>query len=185
MAWLRNGLGQTAIASLESRLPAADLALLRLESALPTAQAEWASAGRDAFPGSIGFLVEYVASRDATPRWPILHSGFIGQPIGNLPRRALNLTLPPGQRGGVMINSQGELVGLAVPKTGGSDELVLVSLIKHALGRAIGTPRSSSSIPSSTPNAASAAPAAPPAHVPVDATYEHALRTSVQLIVKP
>lgn len=175
--WLRNGLGQLTKAQVDKRLPAVGLALLRLQTALPAAEDQWV-APSDAFPGSVGFAVEYVAAPGAAPAWPVLRTGFMGGPIGNSGERQLGIDMPAGPRGGPVFDASGRLIGLALQgKAGTPDLLVPASQLRKELHKARGD-----SV------AAALGPAPPPgtdARASVDRIYEVSLKTSLQLIAVP
>jgi hypothetical protein len=164
--WVRNGLGQLSPAKLHQRLPALGLALLQLQTALPAAPIALAPA--DAFAGSVGFAVEYVAAPDATPAWPLLRTGFMGSVVKQeAEKRLLGIDMPPGPRGGPVFDAAGRLAGLARPgQPGQPDQLVTASQLRKALGDTVAAP-----LP---------AGAAPP--VAMDQIYESSLRTTLQLI---
>lgn len=163
--WVRNGVGELRRARLERRSTPTQLAVLRLDDALPADQ-QLKVASRDPFPGSIGYTVEYVASADAVPRWPILHSGFIGMPTADGAHRELGIDVPAGARGGPVFDAQGNLTGIAVPVQSGTDRVVTVSQLRDLLG----------------PGTAASATLQAGARAPVDQIYESALKTAVQII---
>lgn len=173
--WLRNGLGQLARARIEQRLPALDLALVRLERPLPVADEGLALAASDAFAGSVGFAVEFVSSARAAGAWPVLRSGFLGGLQGTRGERLLGIDMPAGPRGGPVFDAAGQLIGLALPagarQTG--DRLVSVSQLRQALGAVL---------PAARPVAA---PGSPRPHSAADKIYEASLRTTLQVITAP
>ena len=161
--WVRNGLGTLTAAAIERRLPASGLLVLRLQHPLRTGTPV-AIAPAAAFPGSIAHAVEYVTSADATPRWPLLSSGFIGDVDGA--RRALGIDLAAGPRGGPVFDAGGRLVGIAVRESGW-DRLVPPSRLPADIGAMLGA----------TDAAGRAAP------VPLSRIYESALFSTLQVIV--
>ena len=179
--WLRNGLGNLSRGTVQKRLPAASVALVRLANPLPAPENLWI-APADAFPGSVGYVVEYVASHDSTPAWPLLRTGFLGAAIGDGDERLLGIDMPAGPRGGPVFDAAGRLTGLALPgqvnKAGRSptqDRLIPVSALQtqqKLSGRAAaiwGSP----------------APLDLPPRAAVDRIYETSLKASVQLIGIP
>ena len=172
--WVRNGLGQTVPVRLSTRLPQAGVALLQLGAALPVADDVWV-ATNEAFPGSAGFALEYTPAPTAQAAWPVLRSGFVG---GVPPKpasaddRLLGIDMPPGPRGGPVFDAGGRLIGLALAGPQ-APLLVTARVLRRELARV-----------------APAVPAAlgppPPADLqsrkPVDAIYETALKTTLQLI---
>ena len=179
--WLRNGLGNLSRGTVHKRLPAAGVALVRLASPLPAPENLWL-APADAFPGSVGYAVEYVASRDSTPAWPLLRTGFLGAATGDGGERLLGIDMPAGPRGGPVFDAAGRLTGLALPgqvnKAGRSptqDRLIPVSALQTQLklsGKA-------------APVLGSPPPADFPPRAAVDRIYETSLKASVQLIGIP
>ena len=167
--WLRNGLGQLATARVTQRLPALGVARLRLGRALPVAQDLWA-AERDAFPGSVGYLVEFVAAPDAAPAWPVLRTGFLGGVSSDGARRLLGIDVPAGPRGGPVFDSAGRLLGLALKgassKPGAPDHLLTASALPSKLRKALAPP----------------APKDADARSAMDKIYESSLKTTLQLI---
>ena len=179
--WLRNGLGNLSRGTVQKRLRAAGVALVRLETPLPAAESLWL-APVDAFPGSVGYAVEYVASHDSTPAWPLLRTGFLGAAIGDGGERLLGIDMPAGPRGGPVFDAAGRLTGLALPgqadKAGRlptQDRLIPVSALQTQLklsGKA-------------APVLGSPPPADLPPRAAVDRIYEISLKASVQLIGIP
>lgn len=165
--WVRNGLGHLAHATVERRLTTLGVAILRLATELP-GDTDEAFAPNDPFPGSIAFAVEYATSRHATPSWPVLSSGFLGQPAANGARRQLGIDLPAGPRGGPVFDAGGRVVGIAVPVSGNAGQLVPASQLRASVGELLGRP---------SPQPANS-------RVPIDRIYESALRTSLQIIVQ-
>ena len=179
--WLRNGLGNLSRGTVQKHLPSTDVALVRLESPLPAPENLWA-APADAFPGSVGYAVEYVASRDSTPAWPVLRTGFLGAAIGDGSERLLGIDMPAGPRGGPVFDAAGRLTGLALPgrldKSGRSpthDRLVPLSALQTQLRSSV----QATAIWGSPP------PADLPPRAAADRIYETSLKASVQLIGMP
>lgn len=176
--WLRNGLGQLVQARTDQKFSELGVALVRLQSRLPVPD-ESLVAVSDAFPGSPAFAVEYAATPDAAPAWPLLRTGFLGSASGTTGERLLGLALPAGPRGGPVFNAGGQLIGLALPgRTGqGGDRLVPASELRKALGATFSAVPPQAGIP--------AAPASPKPHVSVDKIYEASLKTGLQVIAVP
>lgn len=165
--WLRSGLGAARAASLDAAaskgLSALGLAVLQLESALPFATPP-ALAQRDAFPGSVGYSVEYAAPGPALPAWPLLRGGILGNPDATGARQ-LGIELPPGPRGGAVFDAGGRLVGIALAQRGKPSRMITPSQLRqHAAW--LGFPAAERGAP-----------------VGVDQIYEAALPLSLQLIV--
>ena len=161
--WVRNGLGDLSKASVEKRIRGSQVAVLRLEKALPF-DPDFTVADRDPFPGSVAFTVEYVESSAATPSWPLLTGGFLGSVSPDGAQRGLGIEMAPGARGGPVFDAGGRLVGLAVRTSDGTDRIVIASQLRAGVGERLGS------------SAASAGRAS------VDRIYESALRTAVQVI---
>lgn len=179
--WLRNGLGNLSRGTVQKRLPSIGVALVRLASPLPAPENLWL-APADTFPGSVGYAVEYVASRDSTPAWPLLRTGFLGAAIGDGGERLLGIDMPAGPRGGPVFDAAGRLTGLALPgqadKAGRSptqDRLIPVSALQTQLKRSGQT----------TPILGLPPPADLPLRAAVDRIYETSLKASVQLLGIP
>ncbi len=147
--WVRNGLGALSPARLLRRIDELDLALLELER--PLHGAALALAARDAFPGSPAYALEYPASADASPMWPVLRAGFLG-------RKDLGIALPPGPRGGPVLDGAGRLVGVAL-----AERLLPLSRLKAAFAE----------LPGETPAAS---------RVALEEIYERALPATLQII---
>ena len=176
--WLRNGLGQLVQAWTDQKFSTLGVALVRLQSRLPVPDDSLVAAS-DAFPGSPGFAVEYVASPDAAPAWPLLRTGFLGSASGANGERLLGLALPAGPRGGPVFDAAGQLIGLALPgRSGqGNDRLIPASELKKALG---------ASFTAMPPQAGTpVAPASARPRASVDKIYEASLKTSLQVIAVP
>ena len=163
--WVRNGLGQTSAAVKVRKKSDAPMAVLRLRTPLPLGDA-LTLAPSDAFPGSVAFVVEYVASTHANAQWPILHTGFLGGLVGGSGARHLGIALQPGPRGGPVFDDGGRLVGIAMARKNAADHIVLTSQLHQYLND-----------PSSK-----VATTVQKQKVSVDKVYESALRSTVQII---
>lgn len=137
LLWVRNGLGQLAPAQLEKKLPQLNVATLRLGSTLPM-QAPLPLADKNAFPGSVGFAVEYTASPNAAPQWPLLSTGFLGEPSADGKTRALGIALAAGPRGGPVFDNLGRLVGVALASSSGKNQWVSALQLYAAVGEPMG-----------------------------------------------
>ena len=171
--WLRNGLGQLVTAQVIQRLPEAGVARLRLGRALPVAPDLW-GVQRDAFPGSAGYAVEFVATPAAVPAWPVLRTGFLGGVLtgatGSTTQRLLGIDMPQGPRGGPVFDTAGHLMGMSLQgKPGMPDLLVTASTLPPDLRTAL----------------AGVAPKDAGARASVDKIYEISLKTALQVIALP
>ena len=166
--WLRDGLGRKSAAQVERRVESLGLVLLRLDDPIKGASGA-AVAPRDPFPGSAGFAVDYIATPDAAPAWPLLHSGFIGKPEGSANLSKLGIELPAGAQGGPVFDAGGRFTGIALRGADGQDRLLPVSAIRREFGELLG--------------AVADQPGAPRA--PADAIYETAMPITLQVIASP
>lgn len=157
--WLRDGLGRFSRGTVASR-DGGPLAVVHLSNPIATGLGSTFATG-DPFPGSPAFTVEYVATSDATPRWPLLTAGFIGRATSD-GQRYLGIELPAGQRGGPVFNVAGQLTGIAVSSGDGVDVLLPISGLRDFIGPVITAPVGQ--------------------RMPVDQIYELALRITVQVI---
>ncbi len=163
--WMRNGLGKLRRGRVERRLLSLSVALVRLEGQLPFPD-DMTLAPRDPFPGSIVYAVEFAVARDATPGWPMLHTGFAGRPLEDGQWRALGIALPEGPRGGPVFDAEGRLAGVAVPGRRGQDRLLLPSQLTGPPAGLLPPPK----------------PLADGRRLGIDEIYERSLRVSVQVL---
>jgi hypothetical protein len=166
--WVRNGLGQLVLAHLEKKYPHLNVAAMTLHRVLPV-DAPLTVPAKDAFPGSVAFAVGYSPSPNATPQWPVLSTGILGEPSPDGKGRALGIPLAKGPRGGPVFDNMGRFVGMAVASTAGSDQLVPASQLYSAVGESMGK--------------ISVAPDHD--RMPIDYLYELALQNTVQIIRAP
>ena len=171
--FLRNGLGNTTRATVQSQSQELGLSLLRLDSALP-AQNGLVVPSRDAFPGSIAYAIDYVSSIKSDPAWPLLYQGFLGMPDEATSLRLLGIDIPDGQHGGPVLDGAGRLVGLILPttdkaQTGAKTRFVPISRLRQQFGELFG--------------AISEQPAS--AKIPTDEVYEKSLGQTLQVMTAP
>ena len=172
--WMRNGLGQMSEAKIEKRLPELGMALLGLKKPLPV-PANIEVQNTPAFPGSIGFTVEYAAASHALPAWPILRSGFLGNFSANGTDRKLGIDMPPGARGGPVFDGAGRLAGMAVQgKPGDADLFTSSGQLNQALQKVTAAGGKSGLGP--------IAPAGAAQRASVDVIYENSLKLTLQVI---
>lgn len=159
--WLRNGLGRTQRARVLSRDAQAGTALLQLDAPLD-APAELTRAPREAFPGSPALAVGYRAGAGAQPGWPQVCLGFLGGTPQPGEPRALGFGVDDASIGGPVFDTSGRLVGLVGPAG-------------RASGASLLPAKQLAAFPAADTTAA----------LPIDALYERALRSSLQLIRLP
>lgn len=182
--WLRNGLGQLVRARIDKKFGDPRLALVRLDSPLPSPEDLLVAPG-EAVAGSVGFVAEYVSTPDAAPAWPVLRTGFLGGDKGNPDERLLGIDMPAGPRGGPVFDGHGRFAGLALQgasKTSGGtasadDRLIAVSQLRKALrGTTAGEPLTVQDMPS---------PSGPKPRDLIEKIYESSLKISLQVITAP
>lgn len=164
--WVRNGLGQTSEASVEQRLEAVPLSLLRLAHPL-TPPPSMKIAAREPFGGSPGYTVEYAPGAGDLAAWPLLRQGFFGSVPRDGGLRPLGIDVPPGPRGGPVFDAAGRLAGIAITDSAGRDRIVLVS----QLGARFGESEREVSVSGPSPRP------------PIDEIYERALSATAQVIL--
>ena len=160
--WVRNGLGQTVQAEVETALGTEDLVHLRLLQALAAPTAPLAT--REPFGGSPGYTVEFATGPAALASWPLLRAGFLGRVPRSDPLRPLGIEVPAGPRGGPVFDAAGQLVGMAI-----SDEAsksLLLPAARFAMAAGADGPQES-----------------PSARMQADEIYERSLSSVVQVIV--
>ena len=175
--WVRNGLGQTTRAHLQTQagpLDAPGVAVLRLEAPLDPAPTASELAPREPFAGSPGFAIQYATDASAVPAWPWLSQGFFGaMPAQPDKPRPLGIEVAAGAYGGPVFDSQGRLAGMALPGPQGEDLLLSAARWQSLAGA-----------PPNTPLQDDVA-SRPRGTVATDEIYESALRLALQVIVSP
>jgi hypothetical protein len=166
--WLRDGLGRRSAARVERRVEPVGLVLLRLDHPIKGASGV-ALAPRDPFPGSAGFAVDYTAMPDATPAWPLLHSGFIGKRNDSAGLSRLGIAIPAGAQGGPVFDAGGRFTGIALRGADGQDRLLPVSVLRREFGELLGFGADQSAV----------------RRAPADAIYENAMAVTLQVIADP
>ncbi len=144
------------------------LALLRLEEPIEGASG-FVLTPRDPFTGSPGFAVDYTATPDGGPAWPLLRPGFIGSPDGAAGLVKLEIEPRPGIQGGPVFDAGGRFAGIALRSPDGQDRLLPVSVLRREFRDLLGIPAGQASTP----------------RVPVDSIYEHAMPLTLQVIAEP
>ncbi|MBT9492715.1 MAG: trypsin-like peptidase domain-containing protein [Paucibacter sp.] len=132
--WVRSGLGHTSAARLVQTFDSLGLALLSLDTPLPTAQSTLARAPRDAFAGSPATAFAYLAAPSAQATWPAMHRGFLGRLSAASNQQTLGVELPVAPRGGPVFDQAGRWVGVSVAAQDGEPKLVNLSTLQAALG---------------------------------------------------
>jgi hypothetical protein len=165
MLWVRNGLGVTAVATVERRLPDEDLVVLRLAGVLDALDVPVAE--RDPFAGSPGHVVAYRHGAGADAAWPWLRAGFLGASRrGDAAQRRLGIDLAGLLSGGPVFDAAGRWTGLVAMGDDGEASLLTVARWRGAMA----TP------PSANP------PGPPPAALSSEQIYERALHVALQVI---
>ena len=151
--WVRDALGRVARAELARVREDTGIAELALRDAL--GESALHPAPRDAFPGSVAYALAFPP--DAGAAWPVMRAGFLGK------ARLLGVELPPGARGGPVLDAAGRLVGVSIADADGADRLVPVSLLRPYAGAAAGED----------------------AKLAPDEIYERALQSTLQVLTAP
>jgi hypothetical protein len=164
--WIRNGLGETVEATVERRMDALALTLLRaahpLRSPPPMQRLP-----REPFGGSPGYTFEYTPGPGHLAAWPLTRAGFFGSVPRDDGPRPLGIDVPPGPRGGPVFDAAGRLVGIAVTDSAGDSRIVFASRLGTEAGA----------------DGADAVSSVQSPRMPVDEIYERALTAAVQVIV--
>jgi len=166
--WVRDGLGRRSAASLERQADGLGLALLRLDTPIESTS-RLVLAPRDPFAGSAAFAVQYAASIEAAPSWPLLRPGFFGplhRPDGVA---TLDIPLSAGTPGGPVFDAAGRLAGIALRGPDSLDRLLTASALRREFGKLLGD----------------VSPDAGVGRATVDVIYEAALRSTLQVISTP
>ncbi|OUM04401.1 tetratricopeptide repeat protein [Variovorax sp. JS1663] len=169
--WVRNGLGQTTLASVDAGaqpLEVFGVTVLRLAVPLDPGSAR-GPAPRDPFAGSPGFAVEYAEADNPIPAWPWLTPGFFGAGEGDAGLRRLGIEVAGQRQGGPVLDAGGRLAGIVL-RGPGSDALMLPASRWRQLAGA------------TTADAADASPVARGFGAAADQAYESGLRLALQLI---
>ncbi len=180
--WLRNGLGQTVQARRAGQDESLGLVHLRLAAPLPITPL--ATADREPFAGSPGYMVEYAPASGPAAAWPLLRQGFFARP-GSVPGpRLLGIPAPAGPRGGPVFNAAGHLAGMAVTAADGTDRLLPLALLAERFPALALTPAHPAH-PAHPAGLPASAALAGPQRADADAVYEQALRHALQVLVSP
>jgi hypothetical protein len=129
--WVRTALGDCSKAVVERRGPVNGVAVVRLAEAIKNGPDPLFSI-RAAFPGSIGYVVDFVPSAQGAPAWPLLKSGFLGMSLTGASEttRSINVGPPDGPSGGAVFDKNGVVVGMALP----NHQIILSSELLRILG---------------------------------------------------
>ena len=181
LAWVRNGLGHVSRARLRLQLDGG-LALMQLDRRLGAPDDMVVHTG-NSFPGSVAYAVEYSASADAMPAWPILRTGFIGNVLAEDQQQKLGISMPPGPRGGPVFDALGRLSGIALTGQGPQAANAflplsqVIALLEKTTNPAAMQARKTLTNPAARP--------ASPAKPAIDLIYENSLKSTLQLIGVP
>lgn len=174
--WVRNGIGQSSAAVVDRTFTESGLVLLALERPLP-GSAQLTIAARDPFAGSPGFVVDFAASTDAAPQWPMLHAGFFaagGAGAGAGATRALGIATSAGSAGAAVFDAGGRWVGITLPPAladSSGNRWLPLSQLRAWLGDVLPAPLASDG--------------AAVARIGADEAYERSLAVVLQVLVEP
>jgi len=150
------------------------LVLLALERPL-SGSAQLTIAARDPFAGSPGFVVDFAASTDAAPQWPMLHAGFFAAgSAGAGATRALGIAASAGSAGAAVFDAGGRWVGITLPSAladSSGNRWLPLSQLRAWLGDVLPAPLASDG--------------AAPARIGADEAYERSLAVVLQVLVEP
>ncbi|MCV2370102.1 serine protease [Roseateles oligotrophus] len=166
--WVRSGLGHTSAASVMQRFDSLGLALLSLDTPLPSAQSRLTRAPRDAFAGSPAISIAYLAAPSPQAAWPAMHRGFLGRLSAASHQQGLGLGVPVAPGGGPVFDQAGRWIGITLADPQGEPKLAPLSALQAALGPWF--------------DAVTVQQQGPP--IALDQQYEQALPLAVQLLVE-
>lgn len=163
--WVRNGLGQTRRAVVDTVFRREGLALLTLDSSLAPPDGYGGASGKS-FPGSLAYYAGYAMTGQPGAQWPAMQHGFIGMPVNG--SQAMSLGMDPGKggHGGPVFNAEGALAGIALRAPNGEHVLLPVGQIGQMLGESV--------FPV-------AAPTGGP-RMAIEHVYENAMRVTLQVL---
>lgn len=163
-AWVRDGLGRTTAATLDTgdaALSSHGLARLVLRSRLSVG-ASRVAAGRAPFAGSPGYALQFGAGDG--PAWPALTQGFLGNLVGATDLRRLGFD---ADSGAAVFDARGAVVGIVSTNANGDARWVPLS----AMTPAVEAPTASSPVRTG------------PSLVAPDEIYEAGMRRVLQVLV--
>jgi hypothetical protein len=167
--WVRDGLGRTRSVTVERRMEVAGLALVTFEQPLDGADSR--PARRDPFAGSPGYAVAFATSGDATPAWPWLYPGFVGNTVARLAEPGLlSFDVPASVEGAALFDATGAWSGIVLAQGAGGHAVVTAARLRDELGSAL-------------LDDASATDPAP--RMSADAIDERAMHIALQVIATP
>jgi tetratricopeptide (TPR) repeat protein len=108
--WIRAGLGKISKAEVLSSENY--FSVLQLHQPIEH-RSELTFAAKPPFPGSIAFSVQYRARALKTLAWPVLDSGFVGNPGSVGSSRSLEINHGGNTWGGPVFDQSGRIIGLA------------------------------------------------------------------------
>ena len=178
--WVRDGLGRTREAEVDRSEPApgsVGAVILRLHDGLPIAHGNATEAAAPLFAGTPAYVLEYAEGSPATPAWPRLRLGFVGDASGASGLPALHVDVGTGRYGGLVLDASGTPTGIVLREVGGGPTMLPVSR----------WPSSAPPNPSGTGDGGQPSPpvASSSRPGPTDAIYERALPRALQVIVAP
>lgn len=193
--WVRNGLGQTTEAAVDSTNPAwaaVGLVLLRLALPLPDSDATLSTAPAP-FAGSPGYAVQFADT--AAPAWPWLHQGFLGGAQtdrqggggggGTGELRRLGFDIGNGPSGAPVLDAKGRLVGITMRAARRNTSWLPSSAWPVATADSpTAAPKNVTGVGAAASSAAARAPGVQNLVAP-DAIYEAGLRLALQVVAAP
>lgn len=163
--WVRNGLGQTRRAVVESVFRREGLALLALDGSL-TPPAGYGGAAGKSFPGSLAYYAGYAMTGGAPAQWPAMQHGFIGMPLNGGKTMPLGIDPGKGSHGGPVFNAEGALAGIALGGPAGGHVLLPIGQIVQLLEAHAVPPAASSG----------------GTRMAIEHVYENAMRVTLQVL---
>lgn len=124
---VRDGLGRTATAQIEQKIPSAQLAILKLDTPIkPPPNINLAD--KPPFPGTPIYLIGFAASSNNQADWPQLKIDILGTPgASNTYGYPVHVRTAP--KGSGIYNQQGNLIGILA----GDDKKIMLPLTDDAL----------------------------------------------------
>jgi hypothetical protein len=129
--WVRTAIGDFSQATIEQQDSSSGIGVLKLKKTATNVR-DPVFSGVAAFPGSIGYVSDFVPASHSNPAWPLLSSGFLGTPTTGVSdtKRSIAVGFPDGPRGGPVFDKAGIVVGLALP----NHQMILAPELLKILG---------------------------------------------------